>query len=157
MLAGTFPKRPQVSWLIPLVWFVLSFKGIRQAPLFAITAAVAIADMWRHTLWHRLLVKYGDGSLATDKPSRDARRRMVGSSPRSLVLISFQLQVAKVEVPLIGSGWVRLRPELRPRRLTPAVLRYVNRPARPHLQRREPRRLSDLPRAEGEDLHGRPL
>ena len=41
MLAGTLPKLPRVSWLIPLVWLVLSFKGIRQGPLFAITAAVA--------------------------------------------------------------------------------------------------------------------
>ena len=38
MLAGTLPKRPRVSWLIPLVWFVLSFKGIRQGPLFAVCA-----------------------------------------------------------------------------------------------------------------------
>src|SRR5262245_20356657 len=66
LLAGTLPKRSHVSWLIPLVWFALSFQGIRQAPLFAITAAVAIADLWPHTFWHRLLVKYGDGSLARE-------------------------------------------------------------------------------------------
>ena len=69
LLLGTLPNRPRVSWLIPLVWFVLSFKGIRQGPLFAITAAVAIADLWPHTVWHRLLVKYGDGTLARDNPS----------------------------------------------------------------------------------------
>ena len=47
MLLGTLPKRPRVSWLVPLVWFALSFKGIRQGPLFAVCAGVAIADLWK--------------------------------------------------------------------------------------------------------------
>ena len=127
MLAGTLPRRPQVSWLIPLVWFVLSFKSIRQAPLFAITAAVAIADMWRYTLWHRLIVKYGDGTLATDNPPT-GNGGAWWAIPAILVLVSFQLQIAKVEVPLIGSGWVRFDPKFVPADLTPAVFRYVNKP-----------------------------
>ena len=88
ILAGTLPRRPQVSWLIPLVWFVLSLKSIRQGPLFAITAAVVIADMWRYTLWHRLIVKHGDGTLATDNPPPATQGRAWWVIPALLVLVS---------------------------------------------------------------------
>lgn len=127
LLLGTLPKLPRVSWLIPLAWFVLSFKGIRQGPLFAITAAVAIADMWRHTVWHRLLVKYGDGSLArNDPPQASGPVWMV--IPAVAVLAAFGLQVAKVPVPLVGRGWARLDPYLVPDDITPQVQRLVNKP-----------------------------
>ena len=94
---GTLPKRPRVSWLIPLVWFVLSFKGIRQGPLFAITAAVAIADLWPHTVWHRLLVKHGDGSLATETRRPEPRGRVVvGDRARvSPCCVALALQVKR--------------------------------------------------------------
>jgi hypothetical protein len=125
LLLGTLPKWPRVSWLLPLVWFVLSFKGIRQGPLFAITAAVAIADLWPHTIWHRLLVKYGDGSLARDNPPVGTGGLSWAMVPAIVVLLALGLQVGKVSVPVIGYGWARLDPSFTPVDLNGAVMEYA--------------------------------
>lgn len=131
LLLGTLPKAPRVSWLIPLVWFVLSFKGIRQGPLFAVCAGVAIADLWKHTLWHRLLVKHGDGSTAwnPDDAAESARRTSpIWAAllvPALLIAVSAKLQAHKVDVPVVGSGWARLDPDLIPSDLTPEVTAYA--------------------------------
>ena len=44
-LVGVFPRRPRIVWLLPLVWLVLAAVRVRNAPLFAITAAIGLADM----------------------------------------------------------------------------------------------------------------
>ncbi len=126
LLAGAWP-RLRVSWLLPLVWLALSFKGIRQGPLFAITAAVAITDLWRHTVWHRLLVKYGDGSLATDTPPT-AGGPAWAVIPVMLVLLAGALQAARLPVPVIGAGWVRFDPDFVPVDLNAAVREHLDRP-----------------------------
>lgn len=123
LLLGALP-RLRVSWFLPLVWFVLSFKGIRQGPLFAITAVVAVADLWRHTIWHRLLVKYGDGSLATDTPPPASGWRWA-AIPALAVAGSFALQAAKLPVPVFGSGWVRFDPDFVPADITPQVQKHI--------------------------------
>lgn len=123
LLAGTLPKMPRVSWLVPLAWLVLSFKGIRQGPLFAITAAVAVADLWPHTVWHRLLVKYGDGSLA------HAPERRPGwawaTIPAAAVLLIATLQLRGVEAPVVGRGWARLDPDFIPVELADEMRAYA--------------------------------
>lgn len=133
LLAGTLPQWPRVSWLVPLVWLAFSFQGIRQGPLFAICAGVAIADLWPQTLWHRLLRQYGDGSTAWDPSNADEVRRRsspLGPAlllPAVLVAIAWKLDVQGVEVPVIGSGWVRLDPNFIPSDLTDEVLDYARR------------------------------
>jgi hypothetical protein len=127
LLAGTLPSFPRVSWLIPLAWLVLSFKGIRQGPLFAITAAVALADLWPHTVWHRLLCKYGDGSLA-HAPDPEPHRGpglVPMLVPALAVLLAFTLQVKHVAVPVVGHGWARLDPEFVPSDLTAEMTSYA--------------------------------
>jgi hypothetical protein len=114
----------RVSWLIPLVWFALSFKGIRQGPLFAIVAAVAIADIWPHTFWHRLLVKHGDGSLArNDPPPRNGL--LWAAIPALVVLLASTLQANRIAVPVIGRGWARLDPNFVPVDLNDPVAKYA--------------------------------
>ena len=94
LLGGYTAEAPRVTWLIPLVWFVLSFKGIRQGPLFAIMAAVAIADLWPHT---HLAPAAGevrrrhDGDRTLREPSRRVRRG--GLLPAFAVLVALVLQV----------------------------------------------------------------
>ena len=131
LLAGTLPGRPRASWLVPLAWLVLSFKGIRQGPLFAITAAVAMVDLWPHTVWYRLLRKHGDGSLARD-PDPDGGVAATRSGapawalvPALAVLVAFTLQVNRVPVPVVGSGWARLDPKFIPTDLTDEVRAYA--------------------------------
>jgi hypothetical protein len=122
MLGGALPHL-RVSWLVPLAWFVLSFKGIRQGPLFAITAAVAVADIWPHTLWHRVLKRHSDGTLVR---APDARTGWAWAAvPACVVLLVLSLQVAKVDVPVVGSGWARLSPEFIPTELNDHVREYA--------------------------------
>src|SRR5262245_11912686 len=131
LLLGTLPKLPRVSWLIPLVWFVLSFKGIRQGPLFAVCAGVAITDLWKHTIWHKLLMKHGDGSTAwnADDPAEASKRFVplwaVLLLPAFFVLGAYKLQVLRIEVPVIGSGWARLDTNFIPSDMTKEVTDYA--------------------------------
>ena len=127
LLAGTLPTFPRVSWLIPLVWLLLSFKGIRQAPLFAITAAVAMVDLWPHTIWHRLLVAHGDGSLARapDAEPRPRPELVPMLVPLAAVLLVLGLQLGRVAFPVFGSGWARLDPDFIPSDLTAEMTRYA--------------------------------
>ena len=123
MLAGATKDGLRVSWLVPLAWFVLSFKGIRQGPLFAITGAVALADMWPHTLWHRVLKKHSDGTLVREP---DERRGWAWAAvPAGVVLLVLGLQVGMVQVPVVGSGWARLSPEFIPTELNDHVREYA--------------------------------
>ncbi len=112
MLLGTFPKRPRVSWILPLVWFALSVQSIRQGPLFAVLAAVAIADFWPETIWYRLLKKHGD-SLARE-PELGSRGWLWMAIPLAAVLTCLGLQMGGIEVPVVGRGWARLDPAQQP-------------------------------------------
>jgi hypothetical protein len=58
-LIGTFPKCPRTKWLIPLAWFALTCSRVRHGPLFAITAAIAMADMFPHVRWGKWLSQKG--------------------------------------------------------------------------------------------------
>ena len=106
LLLGTVPKRPRVSWILPLVWFGLTLQGIRQGPLFAVLAVVAIADFWPETVWYRLLKKYGD-SLARE-PEASSRGWLWATGPLLAVAACFTLQYRGVEAPVVGRGWARL-------------------------------------------------
>ncbi len=62
LLAGTNRKDRRVTWFIPLVWFFLSLARIRHAPIFAVMAVVAIAEIFPYCRWVRSL---GDRGLVT--------------------------------------------------------------------------------------------
>jgi hypothetical protein len=121
-LVGTLPKWPRVTWLIPLVWLALTFQSIRQGPLFIVSAVFALADIWPHTVWHRILLKNGD-SLVEPPASRAGIRWCV--LPILLTIASLLLILSKTPAPLIGANWARLDPATVPVDLTPAVRDYV--------------------------------
>jgi hypothetical protein len=132
LLAGTLPHRPRVTWLIPIVWFVLTFKGIRQGPLFVITAAVALADFWPHTVWHRLLQRYGDSLVHDPTVRRDSQpsgiivRVLPFTLPVLAIFVALVLQIRAVPVPVVGHGWVRLAPTHTPLTLTDTLKEYAH-------------------------------
>src|SRR5262249_13612234 len=105
MLLGTLPKRPHVSWLIPVVWFVLSISSIRHGPLFCATALVALADLLPETIWFQLLKKYGNPLVHAPAiaPSRIGWQGV--SVVAGTILLSLSLEAAQVPVPVIGYGW----------------------------------------------------
>lgn len=111
VLVGVLPACPRVSWLLPLVWLYLGCTRVRHAPLFAVTATVAIADMMPHTRWARALARSGSDLFqfpVAARPRRwDIRPALL---PICVVTVAFVLQQAGVAAPVIGHGWARLDP-----------------------------------------------
>jgi hypothetical protein len=107
---------PRVTWLLPLLWFYLTCTRIRHAPLFSITAGLALAELLPHTRWAAQQVQSG-GDLYV--PPQEARswgwRPLI--LPALAVGVAVCLQAQRIEVPLIGHGWARLDPEQWPTEL----------------------------------------
>src|SRR5262249_52955948 len=122
VLAGTWLRRPGVTWLIPVLWFALALSRVRNAPLFAITALVALADVLPHSRVAAWLARPGRDLFRVPGPVSGA-----GSSPRwrpaalplALLLLAAVLQVAGVRAPVLGRGWGRLDPAGWPVHLLP--------------------------------------
>ncbi|MGL6076981.1 MAG: hypothetical protein ACRC8S_22730 [Fimbriiglobus sp.] len=108
----------RATWLVPLVWLVLMFKGIRQGPLFAVTAIVVLADFWPHTYWHQLLRKYGDSLVYGDSSPVGWRWLVV---PILAVATALGLQLGGVRVPLVGAGWAQMPKQFVPIDITDAI------------------------------------
>jgi hypothetical protein len=113
VLAGVPPRRVRVTWLVPVIWFYLACTRVRHAPLFAITAGLAMADAFPHSHWAARLVRAGSDLFQMPKAPDQAPVRWVGGwavVPTTLVLIALFLQAARIEAPLVGRGWARLEP-----------------------------------------------
>jgi hypothetical protein len=110
VLAGVPWRQWRITWLLPGVWLVLAFDRCRHAPLFAVAALIVVAAVWPHTRWA--------GWLRRNRP--DLCGPPAGGSPRPMwahlwlpavaVLVAVVLQVGRVPVPVIGSGWARHDP-----------------------------------------------
>jgi hypothetical protein len=111
-LLGVLPTRPRVTWLVPLIWFGLTWTRVRHGPLFAITAIIALAEVFPHVRWARWLASKGSVvfRLRPLEPNRlrgilDWRSLLI---PCAVVLTTFALQLASWSVPLMGRNWARL-------------------------------------------------
>jgi hypothetical protein len=123
VLAGTWPARPRVTWLLPLAWLVLACTRVRHAPLFAVTAVLAVADMLPHTRWAAWLARSGSDlyrfpAAGTAQPSAGWRGWVI---PGGLVLAALLLQAGRIPVPVLGHGWARLDAEHWPVELLPEL------------------------------------
>ncbi len=123
-LLGTLPKRPRVTWLIPLVLFYLAFTRVRHAPLFAITAALAIGEMFPYIRWARYLSSKNVTLLRFSHVWQPPMRwggvlRMI---PLAIIpLLAIVLQFARIPFPVIGSGWAKLDASYWPIELIPKL------------------------------------
>ncbi|MBN2476661.1 MAG: hypothetical protein JXB62_18770 [Pirellulales bacterium] len=129
-LAGVFPKMPRITWLLPLIWFVLALGRVRNVPLFAVTAAIAAADMLPHTRWigwlqrREMFLPPVESSPASGR----AGNWLPAILPAALVIAAMVLQAAGVPAPLVGRGWARLDAARWPVPLVPK-LQELNRTA----------------------------
>lgn len=128
ILLGVLPRRPRVTWLIPLVWLGLAFTRIRHGPLFAIAALVALADLFPQSCWAAWLVRAGSDLYRP--PIRDARPERAGLDlrpaliPVGVLLTAVVLQLAGVRVPVLGRGWATLDRRYWPVDLLPELRAY---------------------------------
>lgn len=113
-LWGTLPRRPRVTWLLPLVWLLLAIQRVRNVPLFAITVVLALAEMLPYSRvgqWlarHDMLLISSQTALARQSPAPAHCGAWCGMIlPWALVAIAFAVQVAGANVPLVGRNWVR--------------------------------------------------
>jgi hypothetical protein len=90
---GTLPRRPRVTWLLPLVWLVLACSRVRNAPLFAVIAALALAEFFPYVRWASWLSERG--SVIFRRPARPA--------PRPLSLKPWLVPGAAIWLTLVAS------------------------------------------------------
>lgn len=74
LIISTGRRMPHVTWLIPIVWFFLAVKRIRHGPLFAISAAIVLADILPHSRFAIWLGRRGffDSGDSPEKPTNAA-------------------------------------------------------------------------------------
>ncbi len=148
-LIGVFPQRPRVTWLVPLVWFVLALSRLRNAPLFGVTAVIALADMFPYSrvgrwLARRDLLTVADrcvpllGTSSSQRletpPHCNERELRTGRNfsglalvlPAVVVAAALLLQIGGVPVPVVGQGWAQFDPARWPIELLPKLQR-INR------------------------------
>jgi hypothetical protein len=111
LLVGCLPGRIRASWLVPLIWFALTAKGVRHGPLFCVITLVIIAELWPNSRWYRYFRQTGD-LLAIEPTWGCSRMRVSWYIPAFLlVVLAGSLQFGRIAIPLVGSGWAKLDPQ----------------------------------------------
>ena len=110
-LVGTWPTRPRITWLLPLVWLALSCSRIRHSPLFAIAAVLALADLLPFCRWRVFAPQAAANRLGW--------RPLV--LPAFMVGLALTLQATATPFPVLGAGSGKLDPAVWPTDLVPAL------------------------------------
>jgi hypothetical protein len=122
IFAGALPKI-RVSWLLPLVWFVLACQHSRHSALFAIVAVLAMADLLPHSRCARLLARRDLFRFPGDTPSIP-QSKLPGALlivPLVVALGTLAVQALDIRAPVFGRGWVNLDPNRWPVELLPQL------------------------------------
>ena len=132
VLLGVKPGELRVTWLLPLIWLEQSFERCRDVALFVVVALVAIAAMWQYTRWAIWLAKNRPDFYEPD--AHPAARPWWASVwlPALAVLLAFTLQVARIPVPVIGSGWALHSPNHWPVEVLDALKANEPKPGEPN-------------------------
>ena len=124
LLAATWRRGLRVTWLVPLIWLVLACSRVRHGPLFAVTAAVAIADMLPHSPLPAIFARSSSTLLNPARAAKAGGLRVV-AIPALLVALVFGVQAAGFRCPLIGAGWCRLDPAYWPVEATKVLREHL--------------------------------
>jgi hypothetical protein len=105
-LLGVLPRRPCVTWLVPLIWLALSFTRIRHGPLFAITAVLALAEMFPHIRWAVWLARKGSVlcRLRSKVAANSSKRFDFAPALLPCLAVSAALVMQAFGLPLPGCG-----------------------------------------------------
>ncbi len=124
LLATTWRRTARFTWLVPLLWLGLTFTRIRHGPLFAATAAVAIADMLPHSpLVLAIIRRAGRSRGRRPSPTRfNGRPALI---PVAVVCLALLLQSNGIACPLIGAGWCSLESDCWPVEATRVLRQHV--------------------------------
>lgn len=126
VLGGVYPRRPRITWLIPLVWLYLSLTRVRNAPLFATVATLALGDFFFQSGLVRWLISQGSVTFRCypfTPPSRSERLRR-WSLPAGVVSLALVFHGFAVPAPVLGKPWARLNPHYWPVALLPELKEY---------------------------------
>jgi hypothetical protein len=104
-LAAVPWRRWSAAWLLPLVWFALAVLRVRNAPLFAVTAMIGLADIVPQGRWVKWLE---DHDWLRPPATRSAGSWLPPLVAAMLVAAVFLVQAAGVNMPVLGRGWVQL-------------------------------------------------
>lgn len=114
MLVGVPVRRWRVTWLVPAVWFALTLSRVRNGPLFALAAGLAMAGMYGEVRWRAWLAGHGSELLALRPDGERAQYRRWTPAPLlvpvALVAVAVVLQLARIPAPVLGYGSARLDP-----------------------------------------------
>jgi hypothetical protein len=117
-LLSTLPRWPRVTWLLPFVWLYLAYSRIRHGPLFAITAAVALADLLPYSRVAAWLARTGSDLFQPRPMDSAATVKLFDWRPALLPILliatTIVLQRAQAEVPVLGRHWAKLDAALWP-------------------------------------------
>lgn len=110
VLSATWRRMLRITWLLPLLWFLLAVSRVRHAPLFAVLTAISIAEMFPYSALRERLAARGSALFARHAPSEGKipMRWAAIAWPAAIVLIGLALQVGGIRVPVIGAGWAKL-------------------------------------------------
>ena len=123
-LWGVLPRWPRVTWLLPVVWLVLGCYRVRNTPLFAVTAALALAEFLPEVRWVRRLSERGSvifrlHPASSTRPPLNLSDLLV---PGLALLLTATLSLSSLS--LTGRGLTRLDPRHWPIELLPDLKGY---------------------------------
>jgi hypothetical protein len=106
----------------------LACTRVRHAPLFAVTAAIALADLVPHARWAAQRVRSGSDLFRI--PADQSPGGLFGPNwrpallPAVVLTLALLLQVNRVAAPVLGHGWARLDSAYWPMELLPELKRH---------------------------------
>ncbi|MBN2581131.1 MAG: hypothetical protein JXB10_19270 [Pirellulales bacterium] len=112
-LCGLSPRRLRATWLIPLAWMALGVMRVRFLPLFALTAALALAETLPQSRWAGWLRRRGMLGESADCPGTSwSQHCLPYLIPGILVLAVFVAETIG-----IGREWAAFDPRIAPEAL----------------------------------------
>jgi len=129
---GALRERLVVGWAFPLVWLLLAFTKIRHAPIFAVTAAVALPDLFqvsrfRKWLDERWQIETFRIRANVMKGSLNGGFGLTAALAMLLLLIGLVFQGSGVNLPILGTGWVSPPADRWPEAVRPVIFSFSER------------------------------